>query len=134
MMSAGEARHGEFGDRLRLSPESEPPAMTVASDIHDTVVEALAPVHLDVINESHAHNVAAGSETHFKLIVVSEAFADQPLIKRHRTLNGLLKPQLDGPVHALSLHPHTPDEWRARGQSVPDSPPCRGGMARERRG
>lgn len=105
--------------------------MTVASEIHDTVVEAIAPVHLDVINESHAHNVAAGSETHFKVIVVSRAFAGQPLIKRHRTLNTLLKPQLDGPVHALSLHTLTPEEWLARGQQVPDSPPCRGGMLRE---
>ncbi len=105
--------------------------MTVASEIHDTLVGAIAPVYLEVINESHAHNVAPGSETHFKVIVVSDTFAGEPLIKRHRTLNGLLKPQLDGPVHALSLHPHTTEEWLARGQQVPDSPPCRGGMARE---
>lgn len=103
--------------------------MSVASHIHDTLVAALAPLRLDVVDESHRHNVPAGSESHFKLTIVSDAFAEQSMVARHRSVNKLLADQLAGPVHALGLHTHTPAEWAARGQSVPASPPCRGGSA-----
>lgn len=101
--------------------------MSVQSAIYDTLVETLKPVHLDVLNESNNHNVPPNSETHFKVIVVSEMFEDLPLIKRHRQINQLLANQLAGPVHALSMHTHTPAEWLAQGEAVPDSPPCLGG-------
>ncbi|MBX2838027.1 MAG: BolA/IbaG family iron-sulfur metabolism protein [Gammaproteobacteria bacterium] len=101
--------------------------MSVQSDIHDTLVEALSPVYLDVLNESHNHNVPPDSETHFKVVVVTEAFKEQTLIKRHRSLNTLLAEFLAGPVHALSLHTHTPEEWQSKGETVPESPPCLGG-------
>ena len=63
----------------------------------------LQPTHLEVINESNMHNVPRGSETHFKVVVVSSAFEDLSLIKRHRSVNDVLKSELDGPVHALSI-------------------------------
>lgn len=100
---------------------------TVAQTINDIIVDALKPVHLDVLNESANHNVPANSETHFKVIVVSEQFTDQSLIKRHRMMNKLLAEQLAGPIHALSLHTHTEQEWVSKGEVVPASPPCRGG-------
>jgi len=101
--------------------------MSVAQTINDTLVDALSPVHLDIINESNNHNVPANSETHFKVIVVSNAFIDNSLVQRHRIINKLLADQLAGPVHALSLHTHTETEWSDKGGLVPDSPPCRGG-------
>lgn len=101
--------------------------MSVAITINDILVDALAPVHLDVINESDQHNVPANSETHFKVVVVSAAFTDQSLVQRHRAINKLLQAQLAGPVHALSLHTHTESEWLEKGGVVPSSPPCRGG-------
>lgn len=101
--------------------------MSVAEIINDTLVDALLPVHLDIINESDNHNVPANSETHFKVIIVSDQFSDSSLVQRHRTVNKLLADQLAGPVHALSLHTHTQKEWLAKGGVVPDSPPCRGG-------
>lgn len=61
------------------------------------------PTHLEVINESNMHNVPRGSETHFKVVVVSEAFDKESLIKRHRSVNEVLKTELEGPVHALSI-------------------------------
>ena len=30
--------------------------------------------HLDVVNESHKHNVPKGSESHFNVLIVSETF------------------------------------------------------------
>ena len=101
--------------------------MSVAEIINDTLVDALSPVHLDIINESDNHNVPQNSETHFKVIIVSDQFSDSSLVQRHRTVNKLLADQLAGPVHALSLHTHTQKEWLEKGGVVPDSPPCRGG-------
>lgn len=31
-------------------------------------------IHLNVVNESHKHNVPKGSESHFNVLVVSDAF------------------------------------------------------------
>ena len=49
--------------------------MVVEQRIREKLIGALAPVHLEVVNESGQHNVPAGSETHFKVVVVSSAFA-----------------------------------------------------------
>lgn len=105
--------------------------MNTADKINDILVDALAPVRLDVINESHMHNVPPGSESHFKLVVVSQEFEGLNLIARHRTINKLLAEQLQNGIHALSMHTHTPEEWDAKGGQVPESPPCMGGKARE---
>ena len=101
--------------------------MTIAQLINDKIVDEFQPIYLDVINESDNHNVPAGSESHFKLVVVSDAFQNTSLIQRHRSINKLLAEQLAGAIHALSLHTHTPEEWEKRGGSVPVSPPCKGG-------
>lgn len=81
---------------------------------------------LQVENESHMHNVAPGSESHFKVTIVSDTFRDQMLIKRHRLVNKALEQELQQ-IHALALHTMTPDEWTARGGQVAASPKCRGG-------
>jgi len=82
---------------------------------------ALEPSHLEVINESSKHSGPA-TESHFKLVVVSEVFAEMKLIDRHRFINKLFKEEL-GHIHALAMHTYTPDEWSLR-QSAPDSPLC----------
>lgn len=82
--------------------------------------------YLQVENESHMHNVAPGSESHFKVTIVSDSFRDQMLIKRHRMVNKTLQQEMQQ-IHALALHTLTPDEWQAGGGSVADSPKCRGG-------
>lgn len=99
----------------------------VQAAIHDRLVQALSPVALEVINESHQHSVPKNSETHFKVVVVTEAFGGKPLVQRHRMVNELLTEQLAGPVHALSIHAYTPEQWTARGGAIPKSPPCLGG-------
>ncbi len=102
-------------------------AMIIQNQIEETLSKELSPLHLEVINESGMHSVPPGSETHFKVIAVSENFDRQPLVFRHRIINSLLADQLAGPVHALSLHTLTPEEWeRSEGTTVA-SPLCRGG-------
>lgn len=87
--------------------------------------------HLDVVNESSNHNVPPGSESHFKVVLVSEAFAGQSRLARHRAIHELLAEELAGSVHALAVHTYTPEEWRARFGDAPMSPDCRGGKASE---
>ncbi len=82
--------------------------------------------HLAIENESHMHNVAPGSESHFKVTIVSEDFRELMLIKRHRQVNKALEQELQT-IHALALHTMTPDEWLTRAGKVADSPQCRGG-------
>ena len=83
------------------------------------------PSHLEVLNESHGHSVPAGSESHFKVVLVSAAFADQRQVQRHQQVYGLLREEMQGSVHALALHTYTPQEWQRT--AVPDSPQCLGG-------
>jgi stress-induced morphogen len=100
---------------------------TIHDEIHDQLVREFSPAVLEVINESHMHSVPKDSETHFKVIVVSEAFAGQSPVARHRAVNKALAAQLAGGVHALSISALTPQQWAERGGVVPDSPPCLGG-------
>lgn len=46
----------------------------IETSIRTKISKALSPAHLEVINESTMHNVPPGSETHFKVVVVSEEF------------------------------------------------------------
>jgi len=82
-----------------------------------------------VLNESSAHNVPKGSESHFKVVVISEAFEGPSLIQRHRLVNALLEAELAGGVHALSIKAKTPAQWD-KNRKVDASPACRGGSKR----
>lgn len=95
--------------------------------IEQQLNDALTPVYLEVLDESHMHNVPDGAQSHFKVTVVSEAFVGVRRVPRHQKVNGLLAEALQGPVHALALHTYTPEEWEARGGSVTPSPDCLGG-------
>ncbi|MEM9602346.1 MAG: BolA family protein [Pseudomonadota bacterium] len=99
---------------------------TIENRIRNTLNEALTPEHLAVENESHKHNVPAGSESHFKVTVVSTDFEGQRLLQRHRRINSTLKAEIEL-IHALSLHTFTPAEWRARNETSSDTPLCLGG-------
>ncbi len=100
--------------------------MTLFEKIETKLSAALSPTHLEVINESSMHNVPKGSETHFKVVVVSPSFEGLGLVDRHRRVNQVLADELKGGVHALSIRALTPDQWSASPAPVP-SPPCLGG-------
>ncbi|KAB0801830.1 hypothetical protein PPYR_04016 [Photinus pyralis] len=102
-------------------------AAPVATAIRQKLSTNLNVLHLDVLNESHMHNVPKGSETHFKVVVVSEKFSGVPLIKRHRIIHDLLKDELQNGVHALSIEAKTPDQWTPD-DTIKRSPPCKGGF------
>ncbi|MCU4674910.1 BolA/IbaG family iron-sulfur metabolism protein [Catenovulum sp. 2E275] len=97
---------------------------------HQTIIsklkQDLAPVVLDVQNESHMHSGPA-QDSHFKVIIVSDEFNDKRLIARHRMVNACLADELAGAVHALAIHTYTQDEWQTEQHNVPVSPNCMGG-------
>ncbi len=97
--------------------------MSVAVAIKNKLA-ALSPRHLSVDNESHKHSVPENSETHFRVEIVSEAFAGVRAVQRHQKVYQLLQEELAGPVHALAIHAYAPDEWQGE---APASPDCQGG-------
>lgn len=101
--------------------------MTVQQTIEAKLSASFSPLHIEVVNESHMHSVPPGSESHFRITLVSESFAARRLLERHRAVNDALAEELRGPVHALALHTLTPEEWFERGGAVRESPPCLGG-------
>ena len=105
-------------------------AMIVEQRLREKIAGALAPVHLEVVNESGGHNVPAGSETHFKVVVVSGAFAGKPRVAQHRMVFRAVDDELRDGVHALAVHTYTEEAW-ARTAAAPESPQCLGGKARE---
>jgi BolA protein len=101
------------------------------AEIQERLSETFGPTHLGVENESHQHSVAPGSETHFAVIVVSDAFEGLPLVARHRRVNESLRDVFAGGLHALRIHALTPDEYAAR-PDMPPAPPCLGGSKRKK--
>jgi BolA protein len=51
-----------------------------------------------------------GGESHFNLVIVSSNFEGQSRLLRQRAVNALLREELAGPVHALSIKALTPAE------------------------
>jgi BolA protein len=102
--------------------------MSIASVIETKLLSAFSPLHLDVVNESNNHNVPPGSESHFKVIIVSNHFEEERLIKRHRAVNTILAVELAEKIHALALHTYTEKEWHEHYEAnTPLSPNCLGG-------
>jgi BolA protein len=96
-------------------------------NIIEEKLSVLKPSYLEIANESHMHSVPANSETHFKVIMVSKEFESLRAVKRHQTIYGLLKEELEGPIHALALHLYTDEEWEGQ---APESPECHGGTGK----
>lgn len=100
--------------------------MTIHSIIEQKLEQTFTPEFLEVINESYMHNVPEGSESHFKVTIVSPEFEGQRLIGRHRMVNKALADELQS-IHALAIHTLTPNEYFEKAGKVADSPECLGG-------
>jgi BolA family transcriptional regulator, general stress-responsive regulator len=94
--------------------------MTMKDTITKKLTEAFAPESLDVADESHLHEGHAGhhpgGESHFRLHIVSKAFAGKSRIERHRMVNALLASELATTIHALALNAQAPGEPGSRPQ------------------
>jgi BolA protein len=104
--------------------------MNVESTLRERLEESFSPVQLEIENESHQHSVPANSETHFRVVLVSDDFEGLRPVARHQRVYGLVGDLMAGPLHALALHLYTQGEWAER-SGAPASPACLGGSKRE---
>ena len=95
------------------------PEGPIATIIREKLTAGLAPTRLEIEDDSGRHaghhheggmDGKPGGESHFNLIVVSAAFEGQNRVQRQRAVNTLLREELAGPVHALSVRALTPAE------------------------
>ncbi len=100
--------------------------MNTETIISTKLSEGLAVGHLVIENESHMHSGPA-QDSHFKVTLVSDDFAGKRLVQRHQLIYGLLSDEMQSPIHALSMHLFTQEEWAEKGQTVMPSPQCMGG-------
>ena len=98
--------------------------MSIKQTIITKLTDALAPVQLDVIDESDMHKGHGGwregGETHFRVRIVSPSFSGQNRVARHRTINELLATELAGSVHALAIEARAPEEPDPRAARIAD--------------
>lgn len=95
------------------------PEGPIATIIRQKLTVGLAPTRLEIEDDSARHaghhhegglDGKAGGESHFNLTVVSSVFEGQGRLQRQREVNALLREELAGPVHALSIKTLTPLE------------------------
>ncbi|NKB49719.1 MAG: BolA/IbaG family iron-sulfur metabolism protein [Alphaproteobacteria bacterium] len=76
--------------------------------------EALSPVELEVIDESHLHaghsGAREGGETHYRVVVISAAFVEKSRVARERLVHALLAEEFASGLHALSIKARAPNE------------------------
>lgn len=101
----------------------------IESSIREKLRKSFDPRFVDVINESYMHNVPKDSETHFKIVIVSDQFNDKSLITCHRMVHDVLQVELKS-IHALSLLTKTPEQWEKNNKVITQSPACRGGFGK----
>ncbi len=86
----------------------------IADRIRSKLEAALSPVRLDIQDDSAKHSghsgAREGGESHFSVLIVSDAFEGLNRVARQRRVNTVLAEELAGPVHALSIQAKTPAE------------------------
>ena len=81
--------------------------------IEQMLTAALAPLHLEVRDDSHkhaGHAGAAGGAGHFSVRILSEKFRGLPVLARHRLVYEALRPLIPAEVHALGIEADAPGE------------------------
>ena len=97
--------------------------MTIAERIREKIAQALEPLDLDLVDDSHQHIGHAGhdprGESHFSLTIVSERFEGMSRVDRQRKVYAVLAEELSDRVHALALRTLTPAEAAALAKKNP---------------
>ena len=76
------------------------------------LVQELAPLALDISDDSAAHAGHAGAREggHFRVRLVSAAFRGRARIERHRLVYAAVAPLMHKEVHALNIVALAPEE------------------------
>ncbi len=88
--------------------------MSLETRMREKLMAALRPTHLDLVNESHLHaghgSTPDTGESHFRVLIASDAFNGKSRIERHRIVNDVLRDELKDGVHALAIKAVAPGE------------------------
>jgi BolA protein len=104
---------------LVANKDKRMPEGPIATIIREKLTAGLSPTRLEIEDDSGRHaghhheggvDGRAGGESHFNVTVVSPVFEGQARMQRQRAVNTLLREELAGPVHALSIRALTPAE------------------------
>ena len=91
-------------------------APSVADEIRRRLA-ALRPSRLELLDESAQHaghtGASPGGNTHWRLAIVSAAFAGKPTVERHRMVYQALGELMQHPIHALAINARAPGETDA---------------------
>ncbi len=91
--------------------------MSVAETMESKLRAAFRPLRLEIEDQSHLHAGHAGhnpaGESHFHVVLVSEAFSKMNRVARQRAVYEVLAEELKGRVHALSLETRAPGDAKA---------------------
>ena len=86
----------------------------LAAQIAQRLEAALAPTHLEVVNDSDSHRGHAGhdggGESHFTVVVESPRFAGMSRLERQRAVNAALGDLMKERIHALAIRASAPGE------------------------
>ena len=86
--------------------------MSSYDNIISSLNNQLLVEHMFLENESSMHNVPVNSETHFKLVIVSDDFIHMNKVKRHQLIYQILT-NIMKEIHALSIHAFTIEEYNS---------------------
>ena len=88
--------------------------MRVAKEIEDRLSAGLAPLRLDIEDQSARHQGHAGArpegESHFQVTIISAEFEGMSRLERQRLVYRLLAEPMKNDIHALALTCKTPGE------------------------
>jgi len=79
-----------------------------------SLLAALDPISLDIIDESHKHAGHAGARDgggHYVLNIVSRQFTGKNTVARHRMIYLALGTMMKQEIHALTIQAQAPDEF-----------------------
>ncbi len=86
--------------------------MSTAQRIRERLLQSLPDADIKIIDESHLHAGHAGSRDHggghFRLHIVSAAFANKNRIQRHQQIHAILQDLFKTDIHALSIDAKAP--------------------------
>jgi BolA protein len=87
-------------------------AAPVSAQLRSALEAALAPTHLEIIDDSAAHAGHAGARSggHFRVRLVASAFEGRTQLERHRLVYAAVAALMNGSVHALNIVARTPAE------------------------
>jgi BolA family transcriptional regulator, general stress-responsive regulator len=84
-----------------------------AARLENCLRASLAPVELEIVDDSHLHAGhvgAADGRGHFSVRIVSERFAGLPVVRRHRLVYEAVGDMMATDIHALSISAQAPGE------------------------